>query len=546
MIQKFKNLIFRIKKGFTLIELLAVIVVLSLLALVGYILIGNVIQTTQESADKLSMNKLAKAIKEEYMLGLLTEGDYPILKVDSSITDNTKNNVVYIENGVEKQGITSVFISKYQGNRIVCGLAHITSLGEITLGNCIFEKDAEIITDGELVIPLDEEVNIWSYEEDKVVKTVIENSSLTNKDFYVGDVIYFNPETGKVCKNYNSSNSNSGHKTGCMKWYVYEDTPNYVSLLLDHNIAENSVWSNNGSGYFGFQFNFETYLSNWKQGIRNTARAMTIEELKKIVSNCNAVSDSEFISMSNCQWLVDNSKSYWLDSMYGIAGGDYYTCNGINVAYTVERDGDFIIRIKPSYKDEENGLSVDCSLLTNNIIDSGKNGVRPVIEVSKKTESIIVNNITVGTAVYFNPTTGLKCSDYVSSNSNTNHVTGCLRWRAFDVTETTVELLLDHNAPVSHSSLPWQNTVYNTRSMSRTEINKILNKNLEGSKIDAYNCYDISDIKWLFDGLSSEATNYSLDDFEFGGQISYDGNICIIPGEGTRPVITVPISKFSN
>lgn len=547
MSNKIKHLVSRFKKGFTLIELLAVIVVLSLLALIGYILVGNVIQTSQESVDKMAMNNFAKAIKEEYLLGLLTEneGGVPILKVDTSITDNTKNNVIYIENGVSKEGIKSNLISKYRGDKIVCGLAHISHLGEVTLGECIFEKDAEISSNGELIISKNESINIWSYEGDKVVKIVSENSSLANRTFNVGDILYFNPETGKICKNYDSANSNSGHKSGCMKWYVYKDTTNSVSLLLDHNIMENRVWELVGNGYYGFDFNFETYLSNWKREIRNTARPMTIKELKAIIGKGSVVSGSEYISASNYKWLIDDSKSYWLSSMYGWAGGNGCTCNGVNVAYTVEKYGSSI-RINPSYEEEQKGLPVNCSQLTNNIINSGKNGVRPVIEVSKKTESIIVNNISVGTVVYFNPTTGLKCSDYVSSNSNTNHVTGCLRWRAFDVTETTVKLLLDHNAPVYHSSLPWQNTVYNTRSMSRTEINKIIGKNLQGSKIDAYSCYDISDITWLFDGLSSTVQNYNLDDFEFGGNISYDGKICITYGEGSRPVITVPISKFSN
>ena len=54
---------------------------------------------------------------------------------------------------------------------------------------------------------------------------------------------------------------------------------------------------------------------------------------------------------------------------------------------------------------------------------------------------------TNGTAIYYNPVTGEKCSDYTSENSINETKTGCMKWYVFNTSEesSTVNLLLDHN-----------------------------------------------------------------------------------------------------
>ena len=53
---------------------------------------------------------------------------------------------------------------------------------------------------------------------------------------------------------------------------------------------------------------------------------------------------------------------------------------------------------------------------------------------------------TNGEVVYFNVTTGTKCSDYTEAQSNTGVKEGCMKFYAFnDAGGTTVNLLLDHN-----------------------------------------------------------------------------------------------------
>ena len=63
-----------------------------------------------------------------------------------------------------------------------------------------------------------------------------------------GTIVYFNPVTGKKCTDYTASNSNTGIKTGCMIWYIFNDKGgNTVDLILDHNITISTAWSTSNS-----------------------------------------------------------------------------------------------------------------------------------------------------------------------------------------------------------------------------------------------------------------------------------------------------------
>lgn len=52
-----------------------------------------------------------------------------------------------------------------------------------------------------------------------------------------------------------------------------------------------------------------------------------------------------------------------------------------------------------------------------------------------------------GMPIYFNPITGLSCTDYVNNNSNTGNTAGCMKWYTFNDREDsdTINLILDHN-----------------------------------------------------------------------------------------------------
>lgn len=60
------------KKGFTLVELLAVIVVLAIIALIGYSVVGDVISGAQDSADQRNIEAYAKSVETAVMSAQLS------------------------------------------------------------------------------------------------------------------------------------------------------------------------------------------------------------------------------------------------------------------------------------------------------------------------------------------------------------------------------------------------------------------------------------------------------------------------------------------
>ncbi|MCM1371340.1 MAG: hypothetical protein NC181_05610, partial [Clostridium sp.] len=65
-----------------------------------------------------------------------------------------------------------------------------------------------------------------------------------------GNYVYFNPTTGAKCAvtDYTDSQSATGVNSGCMKWYVFNDSSNSnkVNLLLDHNTTNSVQYNNSG------------------------------------------------------------------------------------------------------------------------------------------------------------------------------------------------------------------------------------------------------------------------------------------------------------
>ena len=76
--------------GFTLVELLAVIVVLSIIALIGFSSVGNIIESATTSADKLTIKEYAKAVDQAVFLYEMNNSD-KVINIDQEwITNNVK------------------------------------------------------------------------------------------------------------------------------------------------------------------------------------------------------------------------------------------------------------------------------------------------------------------------------------------------------------------------------------------------------------------------------------------------------------------------
>ena len=238
------------KKGFTLVELLAVIVILALIALIATPIILNVINDAKKQAAKDSAYGYMDAV-EKYIVSSELE--------DKSIQDRTYSVEELNSMGVSVKGSTP-------------------DNGTIKIENSSV-KSYDIGIDGY-------EVNNGE------VKKVS-----TTKSFKNGTAVYYNPETGNKCSK-EASKSTTGTKSGCMKWYVFNDKEGNatVNVILDHNTTANVAWNSTGnnSEMKEVKIKLEEDTKDWK----NTARLITANEVAKITGYT-----SWGTNITGCPWF---------------------------------------------------------------------------------------------------------------------------------------------------------------------------------------------------------------------------------------------------
>ena len=126
-------------------------------------------------------------------------------------------------------------------------------------------------------------------EDKKLTQTKSETTEDTeNYKFYEnGTAIYYNPETGKKCESSEvETPSKTGTKSGCMKWYVFNDKKGNatVNVILDHNTTADTViygLTKNNKEMKEVADALKTDTSTWK----NKARLITANEIAKITGN---------------------------------------------------------------------------------------------------------------------------------------------------------------------------------------------------------------------------------------------------------------------
>ena len=223
-------------KGFTLVELLAVIVILALIALIATPIILNVINDAKKQAAKDSAYGYMDAV-EKYIVSSELE--------DKSIKDGTYT-VEDLNKKISVKGSTP-------------------DNGNIEIKNSSV-KSYDIGIDGYYI----------TKEEVKKVSTT--------KSFKNGTAVYYNPETGNKCSK-EAAKSTTGTKSGCMKWYVFNDKEGNatVNVILDHNTTANVAWNSTGNNSEMKEVAnaLKTDTSTWK----NTARLITANEIAKITGH---------------------------------------------------------------------------------------------------------------------------------------------------------------------------------------------------------------------------------------------------------------------
>ena len=322
-------------KGFTLVELLAVIVILALIALIATPIILNVINDAKKQAAKDSAYGYMDAV-EKYIVSSELE--------DKSIQDGTYR-VEELNKKISVKGSTP-------------------DNGNIEIKNSSV-KSYDIGIDGYVV------------RNGKVDKVS------TTKSFKNGTAVYYNPETGNKCSK-EAAKSTTGTKSGCMKWYVFNDKEGNatVNVILDHNTTANVAWNSTGnnSEMKEVKIKLEEDTKDWK----NTARLITANEIAKITGNTWFAGQDWFCLDTNqsdttnwCSKAQGTSEYVWLFdytngcTSYGCNTSDsntwgYWTSTQYKInsthAWLIQRSGDMII---------------------NEVNNSSQVGVRPVITISK-------------------------------------------------------------------------------------------------------------------------------------------------------------------
>ena len=233
------------KKGFTLIELLAVIVILAIIALIATPTILGVIEKAKKGAAESSALGYIDAVEKQVMIN---EMDNTATK----ITDKT-----YSVSDLKTLGVTVKGDEPSEGSVTI-------EKGNVTDYNLKFKDYTVTKTNGKVTVKKNESKKT---EEVKVYEN--------------GTAIYYNPTTGEKCTE-SEAVSLTGTKSGCMKWYTFNDEEgaSSVNLILDHNTTARVAW--NSSGNNSEMKEVDTALESDTKDWKNAARLITANEVAKI------------------------------------------------------------------------------------------------------------------------------------------------------------------------------------------------------------------------------------------------------------------------
>ena len=287
------------KKGFTLIELLAVIVILAVISLIATPMILGVIETSKESSAKVSAYGYIDAVETQVAINELDanktnieDGVYEVedlkntygLVVKGELP--TSNSWVKIEKGQVVD--YSLKIGEYVVNYSESGVT-ITKGGEIRT-----KPNGSVVKQG----PTKEEAN----------------STSTHKG-----IVYLDPtDLNKTCtkemaeSNLNENGTSTEIKTGCMKWYIFNDDGDNYTMILDHNTTALIIWNDDNKNVSYEESNLYEVVEDLKKtnGWKVNPRLITAEEVNTITGK------TDFDSTSTKSW-------YYLDTL--TQTGDTFT-----------------------------------------------------------------------------------------------------------------------------------------------------------------------------------------------------------------------------
>ena len=242
------------KQGFTLIELLAVITILSIIALIAVPITVKLINDAREESNKRSISNYMHAIDESISA-------HNLILTNDEVMDGTCN--IETNGNITCNGITveiDVKNSKPTGGMILIRNGAVVSYFGVMIGS----KSYNSIEYNGIVI------------------------AATERDTHKG-IVYLDPTdlsrectAADVASNVNSNGTPTGITSGCMKFYVYDDSGSTYKMILDHNTSGNVDWNSSGDNTEGMK----EVLDRLREDTRDweiEARLITAYEIAHIV-----------------------------------------------------------------------------------------------------------------------------------------------------------------------------------------------------------------------------------------------------------------------
>ena len=344
-------------KGFTLIELLAVIVILAIIALIATPTILGVIEKARIGAAKSSALGYIDAVEKQVAINMLDTSKGNI--VDGTYTTDELSTLGVSVKGTVPNGILTI-----KNNQV---------------DSYIFDVNGYAVENGKATKP----TNTKKYEN--------------------GYAVYYNPITGKKCDDYVEANSKNETKTGCMKWYVFNDKEGsgIVNVILDHNTTARIKWNDDNKNVAYAESNLKAEIDALASEWKVQPRLIKAEEVNNITgksgfdaSNTSSwyyfdtktQTKADFTSTrSKYDWLYNNLNKCKTDSTdYGCSIEDGNTYQGYGTAGEGQT---WAYWTKTTYGSAGSGSFVwyvnRCGSLNYNGADKAVYGVRPVITISK-------------------------------------------------------------------------------------------------------------------------------------------------------------------
>ncbi|MGE5455630.1 MAG: prepilin-type N-terminal cleavage/methylation domain-containing protein [Ignavibacteriales bacterium] len=361
-------------RGFTLIELLAVIIILSIIALIASPIIIGLIDDARKKAFTTTANNLVDVMEDKCQLQILKK---------ETITTTYK-----FDDGVISPSLNIKGALPINGTAIVdssCNVVLSVTNGSFTATKTMTTEDIEVVEGSQV----------------EELYPVYAN----------GTAIYFNPVTGVTCTSAEAV-STTGTKTGCMKWHTFNDggnTSGTINMILDHNTTSTIAWNSSASTVSGpneILTRLQSDTSSWAGVPTRTdsysvsngsstytinysgykARIISANEVAMITGN---TSFNETTSLGSNYFFFDNNSTSTPSTYTGKYSWLYnYTYNCTNYGCSVADNNLFGYWASTSISGTVGSawsVRYYSSLIGNDTTVSSSNayGLRPVITISK-------------------------------------------------------------------------------------------------------------------------------------------------------------------